>query len=284
VGEADKDAQPAVPSAPEPAPSPGTNVTVNVSVGATPGGAAPGGIDLKLVGLCVALWVVAAVIVFVNWRETTQNYYWGNVKQALDAQQPHFDLESMAALAAQGDEIVPSCQYELAHHWDQRFRCAVLRVLERVPTPKAHDVILATIKNDVDARVRANALMVLKTRVTTIPAEKEALITAAKAELSTEPELMARVVAATILGENGDKSPPVLSLLVFGIRTPELHKDSATALAAARSDAPPLHLEASPKQQRDEIMAIETWATANAIAPIVSPLVAQAEVAPQGSK
>ncbi len=236
------------------------------------------GIDLRLVGLCVGLWIVAGVILFQNWPDTKRDYYWGNIMQGLEGQPPGLDSESVSALAAMGDAIIPSCSYELTHHWNPAFRVAVLKVLEESKGKGAPELLGWSATHDPDARVRGNALLALRTRVKTSPAERPPLEKLADqlalSKTDSDPDVNVRATASVIVAEAGNGSDPIKALLVFALRNPYLRKDAAAALAKINPDGPAVKLDVANKDLVDEIIAYEKWCGDHGIAAVASPLTA----------
>ena len=219
-----------------------------------------GGIDVRLVGLCILLWVVAVGIFFSGWGDTKKDYYWGNIRQALE--QPmggYVDMESVTALAALGDDVIPSCEHELRTQPDPLFKCAVLRVLERVPGPKSRALIAFATQQDPDARVRANGLLILRDRASKAPDEKGPLAEVARERVQHETELAAKAIAAVIAGQAGDSSPEVKSLLVHALRIAPIRKDAWDCLKASSPTIPPVDAPREDGALR-QVMAVEDWA------------------------
>lgn len=237
-----------------------------------------GGMTAGLIALCAGLWVVAAIILWANWPDTKRDYYWGNIMQALETQPPRLDQESVSALAAMGDAIIPSCSYELAHHWNPAFRIAVLKVLEQTEANGARDLLDFAATHDLDARVRGNALLSMRARAHKNAAEAAPLLkvaeTIATSKTEGDPDLNVRATAALILAERGNGGDAVKALLVFALRNPFLRKDSATALAKVNPSGPELKPDAPGKEFLDEIMAYEKWCQAHDIALVASPVAA----------
>jgi hypothetical protein len=254
----------------------------------------PWALDPKLIGVCFVLWIAAAGIFYSSWDETKRNYYWGNIKQGLDERPQHIDGESMAALSAMGEAVVPSCEYELSHHWDPQFRCAVLRVLEPVAGEKARAVIESKLRGqtlDLDARVRANAILALKTRAAKWPEEKKSLVATCKEALGTsgDSDPTARSLAAIIVAEAGESTDAVKALLVFALRVPQLQKDAAAALKKVAADGPDFSPEGTGMEKLNQIMAYEKWCEDKGIALVASkltiaPTSTATGVAPQGTR
>ncbi len=244
-----------------------------------------GGFDVRLVGLCVLLWVVAGGILLQNWPDTKRDYYWGNIMQALEGQPPRLDNESITALAAMGDGIIPSCSYELSHHWNPAFKCAVLKVLEQTDGKGALEIIEGAVTRDLDARVRANGLMSLRARAKRVPSEAAAVARVAAevalGKTNPDPNPDVRTAAALVLGEAGDGRAEVKALLVHGLRTPNpfFRKDIAVALAKINEGGPKFDADAKGKDLIDGIIAYEDWCEKNNIALIESRLT----IAPVGS-
>lgn len=237
-----------------------------------------GGFDLRLVALCFVLWVVAAAILWQNWPDTKRDYYWGNIMTGLEGQPPRVDGESIQALAAMGDAIIPSCSYELSHHWNPLFKCAVLQVLEETDGKGARDVIEYSVTHDLDARVRANGLMALRSRAKRIPGEAPALKRLAEevavGTKTGDPNPDVRSVAALCLGEAGETPDAVKALLVYALRTPNafFRKDVASAIAHVGSSVPAFDADAKGKDLVKGIMGLEKWLQDQNIALVTSPL------------
>lgn len=236
-----------------------------------------GGIDMKLIGLCALLWVVALGIFASNYRDLKRDYYWGNISQGLAS--GLFDNDSIKALAEMGEDVLPSCEFELNNHWNPMFKCAVLRVVERVPGPKARALLASRLTGttrDVDSRVRANAILSLRTRAKQWPEEKDALRKLVEGELGPqgEPELIARAVSALTAAELGNTQDSVKALVVFALRHPQFRRDAAAVLKTLDATLPPVEAEAREAELRKQIMAVETWLAEHGIAPVVSPLTA----------
>ncbi len=261
---------------------------------------ATGGLDARLIALCVLLWVVAAGILWQNWPDTKKDYYWGNIMQGLDSTPRRIDSESIEALAAMGDAVVPSCSYELSHHFNPLFRCAVLTVLQRTEGKGARDLMEWAVRNDLDARVRANGLIELRERTKRHPDEMAPLkrlcdeVALGKAG---DPNIEVRTMAALLLGQEGDSRPEVKAYLVHGlrslvnplIRSPVMMRECATVLAKINAGAPAFNLEAKGKDILDEIVKYETWCTTHDIALVesaltIAPVASGAGVGPVSSK
>jgi len=225
------------------------------------------GLDVRLVGVCAVLWVVAGIILWQNWPDTKKDYYWGNIAQGLEASPPRYDNESIAALAAMGDSIIPACSNELAHHWNYAYRLAVLRVLEQTKGAGAHEVLEHFERVDLDARVRANALLVMRARAKTNPAEAPPLMKLAQevalSKTASDPEPWVRATGALILAESGDNRGEIKALLVFALhqavvsRTPFLIKDMSDALAKINPEGPRFLIDKPGKELAEEIVKLE---------------------------
>src|SRR5437762_1577463 len=82
--------------------------------------------------------------------------------------------ESIEALVAMGDAVLPSCEAELTNHPDPFFRAAgVLKVLEGIPGEAARKIVDNAARKDPFPQVRAHSLLSLRMRARTWPAEKE---------------------------------------------------------------------------------------------------------------
>lgn len=273
MDDAKKDEPQASPKAdpsPGAAPSSAPVVNVNVQVGAAPpADQGPQGIDVRLVGLCLLLWAVAIGIFFSNWGDTKKDYYWGNIRQALE--QPmggYVDKESVAALVAQGEDVVPSCEHELktagTQGSDPMFKCAVLLVLKDIPGPKSRGVMAWAAQMDLDARVRANALLYLRDRAQKAADEKAALLEVARERVQNETELGARAIAGVIAAQGGDGSPQVKSLLVHALQIPPLRKDAWTCLKGVAPSVPPIDGKTD-EELLKQLVAVEDWAVKPAL-------------------
>ena len=261
VGKADDKAD-AKGAGPAPAPLPAPVALAPTSLG----------VDMKLVGLCVLLWAVAVGIFFSSWEDTKKDYYWGNIRQSLE--QPGLtdvDHESIDALAAMGEAVLPSCEHELKTQPDPLFKVAVLHVLKKVPGPKSAALLGWAAENDADARVRANGLIVLRERAKTVAEEKALLQQVAKDLVKNEREPAVQSIAAVILGESGDTSPELAAFLVHGLRLPLIRKDAWQSLKATHPSIPPVDAPTE-DDARKQIMAVETWCDSNGIALVTSKL------------
>jgi hypothetical protein len=231
---------------------------------------------VRLVGICAALWVVAGAILWSNWPDTKRDYYWGNIMQGLEGQPQHLDQESITALAAMGDGVIPSCSYEIVHHWNPAFRIAVTKVLEQTNGKGASDILAAAAVHDATPQVRANALLALKARTKTNPAEMAPLLKlceeVAMGKTNGDPVPEVRSTAALILAEDGNGSNEVKRLLVYGLRLPFIRKDMATALAKVSPDAPSFKCDAPDLELRSAIIADEKWLEDQGIALVASGL------------
>ncbi len=231
---------------------------------------------MRLVGICAALWVVAAAILWSNWSDTRRDYYWGNIMQGLEGQPQHLDQEAITALAAMGDSVIPSCSYEITHHWNPAFRIAVTKVLEQTSGKGATEILASAAVKDPTPQVRANAILSLKARAKTNPAELAALLKlcdeVALGKTNGDPFPEVRATAALILAENGNTADETKALLVFGLRIPFLRKDMAAALAKVSPDAPPIKYDAPEKEFTQAAIAVEKWFEDHGIAPVASSL------------
>jgi hypothetical protein len=239
------------------------------------------GLDLKLVGVCAVLWLVAGVIVWQNWPDTKKDYYWGNIIQSLEA--GRIDHESITALAALTDSIVPSCSHELATHWNPSYRTAVLFVLQETRAAGARELLEHAALRDLDPRVRANALVSLRVRAQQDPSESAPLVKLADEVAlgkAADGEPYVRAIAAVILAESGDSRGPVKALLDYAIREgitqgrPFMVKDAALALAKVDPKAPAMVLDNKKRKELlDEILELEHYLKANDVAIVGSELV-----------
>lgn len=234
------------------------------------------GLDARLIGLCVLLWIVAGGILWQNWPDTKRDFYWGNIMQGLEGQPPRLDGESITALAAMGDAIIPSCSYELAHHWNPAFKCAVIKVLEQSDGKGARELIEWAVTHDIDARVRANGLLSLRARAKRVPADAPAVARiagdVALGATTSDPNVDVRAAAALLCSEAGDGRDGIKALLVYGLRSPNpyFRKEYAASLAKVNQGGPAFDPDAKGKDLIDGIMGYEKWCDDHNIALVVS--------------
>jgi hypothetical protein len=175
-----------------------------------------------------------------------------------------------------GDSVIPSCSYEITHHWNPAFRIAVTKVLEQTSGKGATEILAGAAAHDPTPQVRANAILSLEARAKTNAAERPAFLKLcedlALGKTTGDPVPEVRATAALILAQNGNTANETKSLLVYGLRIPFLRKDMSTALAKVSPDAPPMKFDAPEKEAREQIIADEKWLTDQGIALISSGL------------
>lgn len=179
-----------------------------------------GKVDPQLIGMALALWVLAVVIFAFKWDRLRVDWYLGNIKETGDLSQK-LDEPSMQALAdmARGDPAIVRMVGEevvgpLANA-DPFYRMALVRTLERIEGAEALGVLLQAAA-DPHGAVRANTYRALGQRVQKFSAEKEQVARLVVAAIGAEPEPMARAIAIETAGQLGVKD--ALWPVIRGVR------------------------------------------------------------------
>ena len=235
-----------------------------------PAATAPGeeGVDLQLVGLCVALWIAALVIFGLRWDTMRVDYHLGTLKNGLHEGRG-IDPEARDALVelASGDaDVLEHLRGELRNSLrTEIYRVGVLRVVARVPDPLATEILWESAELPATVNVRANAFSVLAERLGPLEEGEPALVRLANAALN-DPHAFARVQAAKALGavRPSVATWPLIRLLrdLQGPDAGGLREEAASALRAASgqsAEALPYDPAGSAEARDDQLRAWERW-------------------------
>lgn len=233
------------------------------------------GLDPQLIALCVVLWIGALGLFMFKWPSLRADWYLGDIMESISLR-GDFDAEAMDQLVAMGPSVVPHLREEVYganFNRDERYRIAVVKILEEIEGPEALDVLKYT-SADVDARVRANTYISLKNRALAHADERGFVVAVLTAMAGQEPEPVALSYALQSLDEleglGEVETLPLIwrQLVTLRMARPEGELPSqlrAGALKGLRllseqdEDALPFDNEADPETRDQQLKAWEAW-------------------------
>lgn len=226
------------------------------------------GVDMQLVGLCVALWIAALAIFGFRWETMRIDYHLGTLKAGLHEGRG-IDPEARAALVEIATGNPGAIEHLRAELTDglrtEIYRVGVLRVLADVPDKEATDALWACTEPQRGVNVRANAYDVLGKRLGELPPDDPAVVRLGNAALN-DPHGFARTQAALALArvQPGAAAWPLLRLLrdLDGPDAQPLRERVAEALRTASgqaADALPYDPAAEQDVRDEQLRGWEQW-------------------------